>query len=483
MKNITRVMTAVFKPEKIIFPALVLLLWTSSAQAVELRPETIKAQVAGYKAAFTCSATFNGGKSFEMIKQDELTGIRVDYRKVYAELPDAKIHKQEKYVSAWYSDVMPPRLAVWRAGLGCTQLPTGADLSMRRHVATADFPPVQKTQNQVWPFGDRFAENPAPSSALKAVINDAFTTDKYGDPKVISSVLVTTADELLIERYKEGYTPFTSQRTWSTAKSIAATVIGIAVQKGLLDVKAAANIPEWSAPGDPRQKITLENLLHMASGLDSTIAGNRTSAIYFGGGLVTDNATGKMLEAKPGTRYKYANNDTMLAIRGLKATLGDDQKMLKFPTEELFQKIGMNHTVAEADWQGNFIMSSQVWTTARDLARLGILYLNNGIWRGERLFPEDWRTYVSTPAPSQPPKYRRDGSLYAGYGAQFWLYPSRFPGMPDDAFSSAGNRGQYMMVVPSRDLVIIRRGYDSADGQRFNIAKFSADVLKALETK
>jgi len=486
MKKTHQPLVRIFSAQKLIFSIPALILSIISAQAIELRPETLKAQVAGYKAAFTCSATFNGGKSFEMIKQDELTGIRTDYRKYYNELPDAEIHHGEKYVSAWYHEDMPPRYAIWRAGLGCVQLPTGADLAMRQHVVGPDFASDKKGADQVWPFGDHLPKKSTPekstlSPALEKVINDAFTTDKYGDPKVMSAALVTTADDLLIERYKPGYTPHTSQRTWSTAKSIAATVIGVAVEKGLLDVKAPANIPEWSAPGDPRQKITLENLLHMASGLDSTVAGNRTSFVYYGGGLVTDNATGKMLEAKPGSRYKYANNDTMLAIRSLAATLGDTDKMLKFPTEELFRKIGMNNTVAETDWQGNFIMSSQVWTTARDLGRLGILYLNDGQWRGERILPEGWRDYVSRPAPAQPPKYRRDGSLYAGYGAQFWLYPSRFPGMPDDAFSSAGNRGQYMMIVPSRNLVIVRRGYDSADGPRFNIAKFSADILKALE--
>lgn len=460
---------------------MVLSLMASSAQTIDLNPATIKAQVAGYKAAFTCSATFNGGKSFDMIKQDELTGIRVDYREYYDALPDAKIHTKEKYVSAWYSDAMPPRFAVWRPGLGCTQLPTGADLSMREHVATADLSYMRIMSIEPWPFGNGVSERGNTTEALQEIINDAFTTHKYGDPTVMSAALVTTPDKLLIEQYKADYTPYTSQRTWSTAKSIAASVIGVAVEKGLLDVKAPANIPEWSAPGDPRQKITLENLLHMASGLDSTAAGNRTSFVYYGGSLVTDKATRNMLEAAPGSRYKYANNDTMLAIRSLRATLDDDDKMLKFPAEELFRKIGMHNTIAETDWQGNFIMSSQVWTTPRDLARLGILYLNDGLWRGKRILPEGWRDYVSTAAPAQPPKFRRDGSVSAGYGAQFWLYPSRFSGMPDDAFSSAGNRGQYMMIIPSRNLVIIRRGYDSADGQRFDIARFSADILKALE--
>ena len=464
-----------------IFLSTSLMVLSLAAYAIELTPATLKAQAAGYKAAFTCSATFNANKSLELIKNDELSGIRVDYREYFTQLPDAEIHFQEKFVSVWYSQDMPPRYAFWRPGLGCVQLPTGASLDAREFVVTADLSQPPSAETKPWPFGDKLASKPAASAELKAVVSDVFNSAKYGDPTRTSAVLISSADELLIEKYKAGYTPFTSQRTWSTAKSIAATIIGVAAHKNLLAVKAPANIPEWSAPGDPRQTITLENLLHMASGLDSTKAGNRTSYVYYGGGLVTDNATEKMLEAPPGKRWKYANNDTMLAIRSLKASLGDTEKMLRFPYENLFWKIGMFNTVAETDWQGNFILSSQVWSTARDLGRLGILYLNNGYWNDQQILPENWREYVSSPAPAQPPHYTDSGTPRAGYGAQFWLYPSRFPGMPDDAFSSAGNRGQYMMIIPSKNLVVVRRGYDAADGRRFNIAKFAADVIRAID--
>ncbi|WP_321395189.1 hypothetical protein [Emcibacter sp.] len=112
---------------------------------------------------------------------------------------------------------------------------------------------------------------------------------------------------------------------------------------------------------------------------------------------------------------------------------------------------------------------------------MGILYLNNGIWQGEKILPDWWRKFVSTPAPSQPPLQNKDGTPLPGYGAQFWLFDSRFPGLPDDVFAMAGNRGQYVMIIPSRNLVIVRRGYDAADGTRFNIAKFTADILAALD--
>ena len=195
-----------------------------------------------------------------------------------------------------------------------------------------------------------------------------------------------------------------SQRTWSVGKSLAATVIGAAVQQRLIDVAAPAPVPEWKAPGDPRGRITTDDLLRMASGLNSDHAGNRTDALYFGGIGVAEQAGSWPLVAPPGTAFRYANNDTVLAIRGLQHVLGDGDKALRFPFEAVLWKIGMTRTVPETDPRGHFIMSSQVWTTARDLARLGLLYLNDGMWDGQRLLPADWRSYVARQGPAQPPE-------------------------------------------------------------------------------
>ncbi len=132
----------------------------------------------------------------------------------------------------------------------------------------------------------------------------------------------------------------------------------------------------------------------------------------------------------------------------------------------------MTHTTPETDSAGNFILSSQVWTTARDLGRLGLLYLYDGVWNGERLLPEGWSTFVATPAPAQPEQG-------PGYGGFFWLYgPAQ--GLPAGTYGMNGNRGQYVFIVPSRKVVIVRRGFDSATA-RFDEQRFARDVLKALE--
>ena len=132
----------------------------------------------------------------------------------------------------------------------------------------------------------------------------------------------------------------------------------------------------------------------------------------------------------------------------------------------------MTRTFAETDWNQDYILSSQVWTTSRDLARLGLLYLNNGEWNGEQLLPANWREYVSTPSGPQP-----DGKF--GYGATFWLM-NKSEAIPADTFAAFGNRGQYLVIIPSLDMVIVRRGYDS-EGSRFDIEAFTRSAVAAVQ--
>lgn len=449
---------------------------TAKAQETEA---TVDAYAAGYKAAFTCSAVFNAGKQMAAIDEHEFTGIYALVQNRVNELT-AQIDTDAKRVSVAYSDSMPPRIAQWRPNLGCVQLPVGND-----SYDTADLPQIEglpatsPNQDDGAPWQTRRPVNePTGNAALDDVIRRAFIRGEYGTNARTSAILIATGDEILAEHYIEGFMPTTSQRTWSVAKSIGASVVGAAVQDGIVDVKAPARMPEWSRPLDPRGTITLENLLHMASGLDSNRAGNRTDRLYIGGGLVTDTASRNALEAVPGSRWKYANNDTLLAIRHLRAAIDNDASYLAYPYRALLHKIGMTHTYLETDWEGNFILSSQVWTTSRDLARLGLLHLNDGVWGGEQILPKGWANYVATPAPAQPPQ-RTDGRPTVGYGAQWWLYQD-FPGLPADTYAARGNRGQILMIIPSKGLILVRRGYDIAGGPGFQIHDYAADVLKAL---
>lgn len=439
------------------------------------------ALAAGYKAAFLCSGIFNAGQTEAEVAADDLTRIYPGYRPLIDDL-EAEIDRENRRVSVGWSGTMPPRVAIWRPYLGCAQLPMGADPESETVLPQLGsgvvVPDMEETDALEWPLGDRDAVRDLPrpaQSALNPVVERAFDRLTYGEGTETTAVIVIGNVEIVAEQYREGYTMHRAQRTWSVAKSIAATAIGAAVYQGFVDLDDPAPVPEWQTPGDPRAEITWNNLLHMGSGLWSPTAGNRTDDIYFGGMAVSDSISGLPLEASPGTRWRYANNDTLLAMRALRATLGDDERALAFPFAEVLWRIGMARTTPETDWQGNYIMSSQVWTTARDLARLGILYLNDGVWEGERILPEGWSGYVATPAPAQPD--RGDG---VGYGAQFWLFGPE-QGLPEGTYAAMGNRGQYVVIVPERNAVIVRRGFDAVgEGANFDIAAFSRDVLAAM---
>ncbi len=443
----------------------------AGALAQQDRPAYVRALAAGYKASFICSNLFNGGLSKAQTEADDLKGTYENLTPLFAKL-EARIDRQGRTVSVAYDPDMPPRLSAWRPILGCTTLPIGASAD-----AVAVLPRIQAKAPDLdgrrWPTGDRDAIGRASGDvgALRTAVARAFDRRSYGQGSETTAVVVVNDGRIVAEQYRPDLTMHSSQRTWSVGKSLAATVIGAAVQQQLINVTAPAPVPEWKAAGDPRGRITTDQLLRMASGLNSDHAGNRTDALYFGGIGVAEQAAGWPVVAPPGAAFRYANNDTVLAIRGLQHVLGDGDKSLRFPFEALLWKIGMTRTVPETDWRGHFIMSSQVWTTARDLARLGLLYQNNGVWNGEQVLPTDWRNYVRRHGTAQPP------SGY-GYGASWWTFP-KAGGLPQDAIIARGNRGQYVVVVPSQKLVIVRRGFDG-NGMNFDLDAFTRDVLATL---
>jgi len=428
-------------------------------------PSYDRAIAAGYKAATLCSAMFIGGRAQAQVEAVELHGIYPQYQALLADLP-AQVDRATGTVSVPFDSQLPPRLAIYHAGTGCTNLPIGAAMPAADQLAPPPAAPPP-ADPRPWPLGDalpRMAMPPLPPVA------SAFDSATYGAGTVTTGVIVLRDGRMLAERYADGFGPFTAQRTWSVGKSITGTLVGIAAKDGLIRPDAPAPIPEWADAADPRRAITLDALMRMASGLYSPFAGNRTDGVYFGGTAVTEETVGLPLDVKPGTRFRYANNDILLVMRALRSALGEE-RYRDFPARALFAPLGMRHSVAETDWRGNYVASSQMWTSARDLARLGQFYLDDGVWNGTRLLPEGWVKRLTTPSDPQP-----EGEF--GYGATFWLL-SGSPGVPADSFAAFGNRGQYVVVVPGRHVVIVRRGEDPA-GAPFDIARFTADLLAAM---
>jgi CubicO group peptidase (beta-lactamase class C family) len=427
--------------------------------------------VAGYRALFTCSAHFFAGRPLDDIKKVELVDVEgLGY-------PDPVIDEQRRLVTATDISGAIVRVAGFRDNMGCTLLPPHWQMGDIPRLPNVQYAPRADVGNLPFPAGDR-VDLPASGldarhRALAPVLERAFDGKTYGEGAgvVTTAVIIVKNGRIIAERYRPGFGIHSGYRTWSTAKSISAALLAIAAMQGLLDLDAPVNIPEWNYPGDPRQAITHKQLLWMSSGLFS--GGPNTYAVYFGGEDVISAVTTTALEVAPGTRWKYANNDTLLLLRALRHRLADDLRYLRFPYDELLHPLGMVHTRMEIDHLGNFVGSSQTYTTARDLTRFGLLLANDGVWNGRRLLPEGWVKFSSTPAPTRPPVAGQ-----WGYGAQFWLL-DQMPGVPPGTFTTAGNKGQYVTVVPGHDLVIVRTGVDP-DGKRWAQDQLVAAVVEAL---
>ncbi|MHA6333220.1 serine hydrolase domain-containing protein [Qipengyuania sp. CAU 1752] len=435
----------------------------AQTQQDELDARYDRALAAGYKALFLCSAIANAERagttrSLESVVEWELAGIQSPLDTIITDLPAQLVRDDEGLVDGvlveWAED-SPPRIAIHHVGHGCRAAPIGASSESMRN-AMSD--PI--SQGRGISAGSRRVS----AQTDPGLAQTAFSTN-YGGGARTTAIIVQQGGQIVSESFAPGFSAEMPQRTWSVAKSIAATLIGAAVQRGEADVAASAGL--GTAAGDPRRAITIDHLLRMASGRYSDTPGNRTDPLYFGGASVEETATAWPLIHAPGSVFRYANNDTLMAIKAIEDTLGT------YPPADFFAKIGMPHTVAETDWRGDYILSSQVWSTPRDLAQLGQLYLDDGVLSdGTRILPEGWANYVSAPSGPQPEERG------IGYGAGFWLF-NQNEGIPTDTFAAMGNRGQYVVVVPSRNVVIVRRGEDPA-GARFDIVAFTRDVLAAL---
>lgn len=447
----------------------------AQAQNEGVSDTTKLAFAAGYKALFTCSATFTANQTQPEIEANELSGIYEDYRPLMTQVSDANINDRKRIVSVQFDQDLPPRVAVWRQGMGCSLLPVGATPDMTAWLPSFRGNAQVPATDASTALGDsvKITENTFSLDRLGVPVSFAFDGMTYGEGTRTSAVLVVHKGEVVAEQYDRGIDAETPQRTWSVAKSLTATIIGAAIYDGILGLDTEAIIADFNKGGDPRRAITLRHVLNMASGLESGTLGSRTDHLYFGGASILDLLPARSLEAAPGTRFKYSNYDTLIAMRALREAMKDDARYFAYPYAEVLNKIGARLTILETDWHGDFMSSSQVWMTARDMARLGQLYLQNGNWAGEQILPPDWVDFITMPAPAQP-----EGDF--GYGGSFWLLGG-VDGVPEDTYAGLGNRGQYLIIIPSRELVIVRRGFDVAGGERFDIGRLTRDIVAAYD--
>ena len=436
----------------------------------------------GMQAVLMCNGLFTSNRTLEQVFQQELAYLRQPVGTPRG--GDYVVDWERKAVAIGAPGGTPTMRAAFRKGLGCVIMApdqTFEDIESLPILAVP--PPPGDPATMPWPDGDLIEEKPLPSNvnatALAAASDWAF--ERESPEQVTLSLIVVHKGQIIHERYAPGVDVTTKTRTWSTAKSIAVTLFGMLADQGKMHLDQPLGF-EWlprsaSPETDPRNGITLRNVLNMSSGLylvDSRGMEYATGSglSYWAGASSVNGARNRGLTREPGTFWDYENYDTILAVYAMKLALGDAQTYLEYPRKALLDRIGMRNTLLSVDRFGDFILSSQVYTTARDLARFGMLYQQNGMWNGERLLSEEWIAFVRTPAPST-------AEVGNFYGGQWWLVPDNRTDVPGDAYSTAGNRGQYVIVVPSHDLVIVRRGLDYGR-QGFNRWDLTREVLQAV---
>ena len=304
--------------------------------------------------------------------------------------------------------------------------------------------------------GGGFVEE-ARLDSLAPVLDWAFAEP---DPKHLRrtrAVVVLYQGKIVAERYAPGFDQDMPLPGWSMAKGVVNALVGILVGQGKLNLNSPALVPEWQREGDPRREITLDQLMRMTSGLEfSEKAGNPFSDVVqmlFTTPDAAAYAANKPLTATPGTCWNYASGTTNLVCRIIRHTLGDADYR-QFPHQALFEPLGMGGARFESDASGTFVGSSFLFATARDWAKFGLLYCQDGVWMGERILPEGWVHYSTTPKTTD-----------RQYGAHFWLDIQQKnrtmdldKSLPADAFHAIGYEGQCVSIVPSRQLVVVRLG-------------------------
>ena len=417
----------------------------------------------GYVAKTVCSAVYVSGRKPQAVRDAE---IRLNDPGILR-LVSADVERSGRTVRSAFLG-LGERVAVYRDGLGCT-LALGVspgELASRGLPANVAALPARGTP---WPAragratGGSAALDP---SAVTAALDEAFAEPGPVPTRRTRAVVIVQDGRLVAERYGAGFGPESALPGWSMTKSVVNALTGVLARDGKLALDAPVPAPEWSAAGDPRRALTLRQLLHMSSGLAFTETyGNPLGDVIwmlFGTGDAAGYAARKPLAAPPGQRWSYSSGTTNIIARALRGAVGGAEADYQlFPRRALFEPLGMTSAVIEPDAAGTFVGSSLMFATARDWARFGLLFLQDGIWEGRRLLPEGWVTFSVTPAPAAP-----DGV----YGAHFWLRlgrgyaPSGEHGLPPDTYHAIGHEGQILTVVPSRRLVVVRLGLSVGRG-------------------
>ena len=329
-----------------------------------------------------------------------------------------------------------------------------------------NLPPAATTP---WPMGDVLSDAPWPSEIDMEKVEEALDIG-FGPAEARTlGLVVTYKGRILGERYGEGIDIHTPLESWSMTKSLTGTLMGVLIQQGTYELWQPAPVPEWQEPGDPRQEIRIGDIMRMSSGIKINAPSDPDYdrdiyADHYYLYTATSNsyewAATRPQEWPPNTIGRYRNTDPVLTSYLIRLGVeGRGQDYHSFPQHDLFDKIGIRDGLIETDPQGNFLGQGLAFMPARDWARLGNLYLQDGVWDGERILPEGYVEYASTLAPT----WVSDGRLQYG-GAFFWVNGQGSQGLPESAYSMRGAGGQSTTIIPTHDLVVVRLGKYTGSG-------------------
>ncbi len=359
------------------------------------------------------------------------------------------------------------RTAKFLGDQGCVTLPKGEDAVYYEPVEVESTLP--DPASQPWPLGDVLYDDPMPAELdagkVEAAVDAAFEPAEG----MTAAFVVTWRGRIIGERYADGITMHTPLEGWSMGKSLTATLMGVLIQRGVYDLYQAAPVPEWQGEGDPRAEIRIADIMHMSSGLrfrapqdpdfDPTAGYPDHLYVYTGSVNSFEWAATRPQQWPPNTVGRYRNSDPVLTNYLIRLGVeGLGEEYLSYPQRSLFDKIGIRNMVLETDPYGNFLLQGYELGSARDWARLGNLYLQDGVWNGERILPAGYAEFVSTLAPA----WEADGRPQ--YGAFFWINGTDAYPIPRESYYMAGAGNQKTIIIPSHALVVVRLGHYKGGG-------------------
>ena len=429
-------------------------------------------------AKILCSAVFVSGRDVDEARQNSASFLMNAPDRAKPIVVD--VDRQAKRVRATVDHVT--RTAAFYGDQGCVIHPIDHDgihftpVPVRTTLPDAD--------SQPWPMGDAPSSEPWPAKLDRATVQAAVDL-AFADPAGLTAgMIVVYKGQIVGERYMAGITKDTQLESWSMGKSLTATLVGRVIMDGAFSLDDPAPVPEWRRPGDPRGAIRVRDVMRMSSGLSFTGQDDRWMDpawqyhdhffIYAGAVDAFKYSISSPIEFAPNTVGRYRNSDPMtLGFLVRQAVEKRGEPYLTFPQRALFDKIGIRKQVLEPDPWGNFLLSGYDYGTPRNWARLGLLYLRDGVWNGQRLLPEGFTKFVSTPAPAWP---------RPEYGGQFWINGIGQWNLPPDAYFMSGAGGQHTFIVPSHDLVVVRMGHQrgSAIGSKL-LNQSLAAIVAAVE--